>query len=105
MFVRPNFALLEFKQKEFASGNETAVKAGLSKATNTNYNTIHKNTKRCISSGAMNTITKANSNVIFVVFLLSICKIRSKKGVGPINVACGSFASENIHVKQTYSTI
>ena len=53
----------------------------------------------------MNTITKANSNVIFVVFLLSICKIRSKKGVGPINVACRSFASENIHVKQTYSTI
>ena len=35
MFVRPNFALLEFKQKEVASGNETAVKAGLSKATNT----------------------------------------------------------------------
>ena len=42
MFVRPNFALLEFKQKEFASGNETAVKAGLSKATKKNYDTIHK---------------------------------------------------------------
>ena len=44
--VRPNFVLLEFKQKEFASGNETAVKAGLSKATNTNYNTIHKKHKK-----------------------------------------------------------
>ena len=33
-----------------------------------NYNTIHKNTERCISIGAIKTITKANSIVIFVVF-------------------------------------
>ena len=78
--VSPYFVLLELKQRAFACGNETAVKAGLSKVTKTNYNTIHKNTERCISIGAMKTITKANSIVIFVVFLLSICKTRSKNG-------------------------
>jgi len=40
--VSPYFVLLELKQRTFACGNETADKAGLSKATKTNYNTIHK---------------------------------------------------------------
>ena len=53
----------------------------------------------------MKTITKANSNVIFAVFMLSMCKIRSKMGVRPNNVACRSFGSVNIHFKQAYSTM
>ena len=40
--VSPYFVLLELKQRAFACGNETAVKAGLSKATKTNYNTTHE---------------------------------------------------------------
>ena len=80
--VSPYFVLLELKQRTFACGNETADKAGLSKATKKNYDTIHKTHTEVynIFSGAMKTITKANSNVIFVVFLLSMCKIRSKNG-------------------------
>ena len=74
--------LLEFIYRACASRNEPAVKAGLSKATKTKLQhiTLEMKHKKVRILWCDENNNKSDLNSHFVVFLLSMCKVRSKNG-------------------------